>query len=111
LYQSTKAMSTPILRAFYLGRAAVELLSEGAERTLTDALSELGKFDAEQRLRIREFSTEVQQRAERFVPGPASGSQPAPGAPSGDLQAAIDDLRAEMAEVRAELQRYRNGGS
>jgi uncharacterized protein YceH (UPF0502 family) len=101
-------MSTPLTRAFYLGRAAVELLSEGAERTLTDALSELGKFDAEQRLRIREFSTEVEQRAARF--GAAPGSN-APVAPSGDLQAAIDDLRAEMAEVRAELQRYRNGGS
>lgn len=107
-------MSTPLMRAFYLGRATIELLSEGAERTLTDALSELGKFDAEQRVRIREFSTEVQQRAERFVTtgsgNQASGNQ-APAAPSGDLQAAIDDLRAEMAEVRAELQRYRNGGS
>jgi uncharacterized protein YceH (UPF0502 family) len=101
-------MSTPLMRAFYLGRAAVELLSEGAERTLTDALSELGKFDAEQRLRIRSFSTEVEQRAERFVPGAANAPV---AAPSGDLQAAIDDLRAEMAEVRAELQRYRNGGS
>jgi uncharacterized protein YceH (UPF0502 family) len=107
LYQSTEAMSTPILRAFYLGRAAVELLSESAERTLTDALSELGKFDAEQR--IRDFSTEVQQRAERFVSAPAVNAPVAD--PSGDLQAAIDDLRAEMAEVRAELQRYRNGGS
>jgi uncharacterized protein YceH (UPF0502 family) len=102
-------MSTPLTRAFYLGRAAVELLSEGAERTLTDALSELGKFDAEQRLRIREFSTEVEQRAARF--GAVPGSNVPVAAPSGDLQAAIDDLRAEMAEVRAELQRYRNGGS
>jgi uncharacterized protein YceH (UPF0502 family) len=103
-------MSTPLMRAFYLGRAAVELLSEGAERTLTDALSELGKFDAEQRLRMREFSTEVEQRAARFGAVPGSMAN-APAAPSGDLQAAIDDLRAEMAEVRAELQRYRNGGS
>jgi uncharacterized protein YceH (UPF0502 family) len=102
-------MSTPLMRAFYLGRAAIELLSEGAERTLTDALSELGKFDAEQRMRMREFSAEVEQRAERFVAVPGSGANVA--VPTGDLQAAIDDLRAEMAEVRAELQRYRNGGS
>jgi uncharacterized protein YceH (UPF0502 family) len=104
-------MSTPILRAFYLGRAAVELLSEGAERTLTDALSEWGKFDAEQRLRMRAFGTEVEQRAERFVTTPGTSANNVPAAPSADLQAAIDDLRAEMAEVRAELQRYRNGGS
>jgi hypothetical protein len=103
-------MSNPLMRAFYLGRAAVELLSESAERTLTDALSELGKFDAEQRLRIREFSTEVEQRAERFGASPGVMATVA-NPPSGDLQAAIDDLRAEMAEVRAELQRYRNGGS
>ncbi len=98
-------MNTPLTRAFYLGRAAVELLSEGAERALTDALSDLGRFDAEQRLRIREFNSQVQERAEQFV-APAS-------APTrndhGDLQAAIDDLRAEMAEVRAELQKYRSG--
>lgn len=99
------------MRAFYLGRAAVEVVSEGAERTFTDALSELGKFDAEQRLRMREFSAEVQQRAERLSgPGESMPAATASGSVA-DLQAVIDDLRAEMAELRAELQRYRNGGA
>jgi hypothetical protein len=99
-------MTTPLIQALNLGRAAVELLSEGAERTLTDALSDLGKFDAEQRLRLREFKTQVTQRADEFGTAPARAPI---NTDQSDLQAAIDDLRAEMAEVRAELQKYRSG--
>ncbi|MBL1174549.1 DUF6825 family protein [Pantanalinema sp. GBBB05] len=105
-------MSNPIVHAFFVGRALAELLYEQAEHSLTDALSELGKFDAEQRERLRQFTAQVLERANReeevtmrartttaIVP---LDSQPA------DLQAMIDDLRAETARLRAELKRYRN---
>ena len=40
-------MSNPVVKAFYFGRALAEVTKEKIEDTLTDALSELGKFDAE----------------------------------------------------------------
>lgn len=105
-------MSNPLVQAFFVGRAVAEIFNEQLENALTDALSELGKFDAEARERLRQFTQEVMQRAEReaeavtlsktttaIVP---QGSQPV------DLQAMIDELRAEIALLRAELQRYRS---
>lgn len=105
-------MTNPLLHAFFVGRSVAEILNEQFENALTDALSELGKFDAEQRERLREFTLEVMERANReaetatlsrtttaIVP---QGSQPV------DLQAMIDELRAEIALLRAELQRYRS---
>jgi polyhydroxyalkanoate synthesis regulator phasin len=105
-------MSNPLIHAFFLGRAAAEILSEKLENALTDTLSELGKFDAEAREQLRQFTEQVMERANReaetttlgrtttaIVP---QGSQPA------DLQAMIDELRAEIALLRAELQRYRS---
>jgi polyhydroxyalkanoate synthesis regulator phasin len=105
-------MSNPLIHAFFLGRAAAEILSENLENALTDTLSELGKFDAEAREQLRQFTEQVMERANReaetttlgrtttaIVP---QGSQPA------DLQAMIDELRAEIALLRAELQRYRS---
>lgn len=105
-------MSNPLVHAFFVGRAVAETINEQLENALTDLLSELGKFDAEQRERLREFTEQVMERAHReeemtrvgrsstaIVP---QGSQPA------DLQAMIDELRAEIALLRTELQRYRN---
>lgn len=105
-------MSNPVIHAFFIGRAVATALNEQAENALTNALSELGKFDAEQRERLRQFTEEVIERAKRdeeaamlgrtttaIVP---QGSQP------GDLQATIDELRAEIARLRAELQVYRS---
>jgi hypothetical protein len=106
-------MSNPIVHAFFVGRAAAELIGEGLETTLTNALSELGKFDAEQRENLRQFTEQVLERAKRqeeqhAVEIPSSPFTPESGrASSQDLQALIDDLRAEIAQVRAELQRYR----
>ena len=105
-------MNNPLVHAFFLGRAFAETLSEQAANTATYLLSELGKFDAEQRDRLRLFTEEVMERAQqaeavamqnRPVTANGSTSQPA------DLQALIDDLRAETAQLRAELQRYRSG--
>jgi len=105
-------MSNSVIHAFFVGRALAQVLNEQLEDALTNALSELGKFDAEQHERLRQFTEQVMERADReaetttlgrttttIVP---RGSQPA------DLQATIDDLRAEIARLRAELQAYRN---
>lgn len=105
------------MRVFFLGRAVAEVLSETAEKALTEVLSELGKFDAEQRVNIQSFVDQVNQRAESAMRNDSvSGSGASPNGGYGgsssvdrDLQATIDDLRAEIAQVRTELQRYRAG--
>ncbi len=104
-------MSNPLVHAFFLGRAIAEAVSEQVESNVTNALSELGKFDAEQRERLRLFTDEIMARAQRAedmsaqgrTTGSSTGTQG-----SSDLQATIDDLRAETAQLRAELQRYRS---
>ena len=105
-------MTNPVIHAFFLGRAIAEVVSEQLEDALTNALSELGKFDAEQRENLREFVEEVQTRADRamergiYTDAAPSGSS---GSPSGtDLQETIDEMRAEIAQLRSELKNYRN---
>ncbi|MEO0409308.1 MAG: DUF6825 family protein [Cyanobacteria bacterium P01_A01_bin.135] len=106
-------MSDPLVRAFFIGRAAAEAMGEKAEAAVTQLLSEIGRFDAEQRENLRNFTETVMERAvqeeEQATP------QADPGSPvgaavtaTGDLQATIDDIRAEIAQLRAEMQRYRN---
>jgi hypothetical protein len=102
----TEASMSNLTNAFLVGRAAAELLSEQAERLLGEALSDLGKFDAEQRQSLRTFVDQVNERAAQTAA--QTGVQTAAAPAAADLQATIDDLRAEIAEVRAELQRYRN---
>ncbi len=104
-------MSSPF-DAFFIGRALAEAVHEHTERVLTDTLSELGKFDAEQRERLRRFTEDVLARAQREADASKQartttaivplGTQP------GDLQATIDELRAEIAQLRSELKRYRS---
>ncbi|MEA5593868.1 DUF6825 family protein [Rivularia sp. UHCC 0363] len=110
-------MSNPLVQAFFVGRAAAEVLNERVEGAFTDALSELGKLDAELKEHMRSFSSEVMQRAERSAEtaGATRGRYTTPTAPGQsssepiDLQAMIDELRAEIAVLRTELQRYRSG--
>jgi hexokinase len=97
-----------LTNAFLVGRAAAELLSEQAERMFSDALSELGKFDAEQRQSLRQFVDQVNERAASTAAATGTATSRSTGPAAADLQVTIDDLRAEIAEVRAELQRYRN---
>ncbi len=102
-------MSNPVLHAFFLGRAFAEVVGEKVEESLTNAVSELGKFDAEQRENLRQFIEEVQARAERDVTqGNTSTTTTTTdnGSPV-DLQETIDDLRAEIARMKAELKNYR----
>jgi len=105
-------MSTPLVHAFFVGRAIAEIAYERLEAGVTDALSELGKFDAEQRENLRQFVDEVLERAQREQTIATQAQKTTAIVPldlqtSGDLQATIDDLRAEIAELRSELQRYR----
>ena len=105
-------MSNLLVHAFFVGRAAAEIFNEQLENALTDALSELGKFDAEQRERLRHFTQEVMERAEREAETATLGRTTTAIVPQGsqlvDTQAMIDELRAEIALLRAELQRYRS---
>jgi phage shock protein A len=103
-------MSNPLVRAFFIGRAVADALYEQAEHAMTDALSELGKFDAEQRERLRQFTEEVLERAQReeaAATGGRTGAATQAGTQSEDLQEMIDQLRAEVAQLRAELKQYR----
>ena len=105
-------MSKPPVHAFFVGRAVAEALYEQLESAATNAFSEIGKFDAEQRERLRQFTDRVVERANRAADG---AMQTRTGTATTiqdihptDLQATIDELRAEVALVRSELQRYRS---
>lgn len=105
-------MTNPVVHAFFVGRAAAEALNEQLENALTNALSELGKFDAEQRERLRQYSEQVLGRADSTAETVMLGRTTTTIVPQGsqplDLQATIDELRAEIARLRAELQTYRS---
>lgn len=110
-------MTTPLTHAFFLGRATAEVLSQEIGTAATSLLSEVGKFDAEQRQRLREFTTQVMERASQAeaeasqnVTNPdASARGSATSANNSiDLQATLDQLRAEIARLRFELQQHRN---
>ncbi|NJK37037.1 MAG: hypothetical protein HC835_04195 [Oscillatoriales cyanobacterium RM2_1_1] len=107
-------MTKPAVDAFFVGRALAEGLYEQLENVFTNGLSELGKFDAEQRENLRQFTEHVIARADREAQAVVQNSPAAYSSPSSvrtqsvDLQATIDELRAEIAQVRSELQRYRN---
>ncbi|MBW4626388.1 MAG: hypothetical protein KME49_13025 [Brasilonema octagenarum HA4186-MV1] len=108
-------MTNPLLQSFFVGRAAAEILTERLEFAITDALSELGKWDAETREQMRQFTEEVIERANRTADAAGAtqttGGYGETGSTSVDLQATIDELRAEIATLRTELQRYRTGNS
>lgn len=106
-------MSDPVVHAFFMGRALATAIAEQVEQQMTEALSNLGRFDAEQRENLRRFADDVmaraqQQEAEAFQETSAStGGVASPAATAQDLQATIDNLRAEIAQARATLQQYR----
>lgn len=93
-------MVNPLLHAFFIGRATAEVLTDRFEDAVTEFLSTLGKFDAEQRETLREFTAEVIAKTNQQEQ--ATITQP------GDLQETLDNLRAEIAQLKAELQQYRS---
>ncbi|HEY9763461.1 MAG TPA: hypothetical protein V6D07_13100 [Trichocoleus sp.] len=100
-----------MLHAFFIGRALAEATTEQAGRLMTDTLGYLGKFDAEQRENLRQFTNDVLARAQEAEAAVSTGQGTTPGSASvgqpQDLQATIDLLRAEIAQVRVALQQYR----
>ena len=105
-------MSDPLVRAFFVGRALAECLGEQLAYTLTDVISTLGKFDAEQRERWGNFAEQVIARADQAQAAATQETTATTVAPNStqesDLQEIIDKLRAETAQLRTELQRYRS---
>ncbi len=112
--------NNPVTNAFFFGRALAEVLSEKLEEAFTNTMSELGKFDAEQRENLRQFMEEVQLRAEQVEAGTSEYGESNTYSNSSstsinfksdrpeDLQAMLDQLRAEIATLRAELKNYRS---
>lgn len=111
-------MNNPLIHAFFVGRALAEAIGEETERAMTETLSNLGRFDAEQRELLRQFVTRVVERAnqaeatsvETEAGQPTAGTGTATSTES-DLQAMLDGLRAEIAQLRSTLQQYRNNGN
>lgn len=104
-------MTNPLVNAFFLGRALAEGINEQVEAVVSSALSEVGKFDAEQRENFRNFTEQVQARAQQdsSQAGSATAATGVSAAASPvDLQETIDELRAEVAQLRATLQAHRN---
>lgn len=125
-------MSNPVTDAFFFGRALAEVFSEKLEETFTNAMSELGKFDAEQRENLRTFVEEVQLRAEAAANSSSTTTTTTTttttarpnnnttnnassngvnfdfNTNSDDLQATLDRLRAEIATLRSQLKEHRN---
>jgi polyhydroxyalkanoate synthesis regulator phasin len=102
-------MTNPVLNSFFIGRALAESLNEKLGETLSYTLGELGKLNAEQGEKLRQFTQEVLDRAARET-NQANGNNNASSIDGMgvDLQETIDELRAEIARLRAEIQRYRN---
>ena len=100
-----------MLQAFFVGRALAAAVSERAEHLVSDGLAQLGKFDAEQRENLRQFTEEVMTRAEQEKAAAGANAPTASASPGSsaveDLQATIDNLRAEIAQVRAAIQQHR----
>jgi uncharacterized protein YceH (UPF0502 family) len=99
-------MTNPLVNAFFLGRATAEVLSEELEHGVTNLMSNAGRFDAEQRERLRNLTQTIMERAE-YEASSASQTRPASAAPGSDVQEIIDELRAEIAQLRSALQTYR----
>lgn len=106
-------MSNPIVHAFFVGRALADTLYEQATKSFTEALSEVGKLDAELREQLREFTEQVLERAQREEEAATQGragydTTTTPDGQPADLQTVIDELRAEIARLRSELKQYRS---
>jgi hypothetical protein len=101
-------MTNPVLNSFFVGRALAQSINDKLGEAATHALSELSKFDAEQGEKLRQFTQEVLERAARET-GKTSGYTATVDdrGNSIDIQETIDDLRAEIARLRVEIQKYR----
>lgn len=80
-------------------------LQRAVGETIADRLSDFGIWEAEYRQTVQQFVKEVIQQTEADLEQePQSTANPAAAV---DLQAVLDDLRAEIAATRFALQQYR----
>jgi uncharacterized small protein (DUF1192 family) len=102
-------MSNPINEAFFFGKALAEVTTEKLEENLTNILSDIGKFDAEMKEKLRQFTEEVKNRAQNTKDKSTSSNSniTIDVEVTTDLQEIIDELRAEIARLKAELNNYR----
>ena len=103
-------MTNPVLNSFFVGRALAQSLNDKLGETLTYTLSEIGKVNAEQGEKLRQFTQEVLDRAARETGNAGGNTTVNAEGKTVDIQETIDELRAEIARLRAEIQRYRNQG-
>ena len=103
-------MNNPVIEAFLFGKAFAEVATEKLEDSLTNFVSDFGKYDAETREKLRQFIEEVKNRSEMAKDDyPASNATiPVKSETVLDLQEMLDELRAEIARLKAELNNYRN---
>ena len=102
-------MTKPVLNSFFVGRALAQALNDKLGETLTYTLSELGKINAEQGEKLRQFAQEVIDRAARETTDAGGNTTTVTADAPIDIQQTVDELRAEIARLRAEIQRYRVG--
>lgn len=102
-------MSNPINEAFFIGKALAEIVSEKIEDNLTNLLSDIGKFDAETRQRLQEFAQEVKKRAQmnKQTSNNTNTTITIEADTIVDPQELLDELRHEIARLKAELINYR----
>ena len=102
-------MSNPINEAFFIGKALAEVVSEKVEDNLTNLLSDIGKFDAETRQRLQEFAQEVKKRAQtnKEISNNTNTTITVEADSIVDPQELLDELRHEIARLKAELTNYR----
>ncbi len=100
-------MTNPVLNSFFVGRALAQSLNEKLGETLTYTLSEIGKVNAEQSEKVRQFAQEVLERAAREVRNAEGTTTVSANGRTIDIQETVDDLRAEIARLRAEIQLQR----
>jgi len=96
----------PILQILNIGKALTEVLSEKAQVTVTEAISELEKIKAEQTENVRQLIVEVEERANQKTRTTTGPSQIIISEPEKDIQEVLDELRAEIASLRNELKNW-----
>ena len=123
----------PIAEPLAYGKAFTNVVLRYVTEAAMDAAAELSMQVAEQPKRMREFTEEVQAAAERELrsaggqqqrlltastsassgqqPSTAGGSIGSSGSGHADLEALVDDLRADIAASRALLQHIRSSGN
>lgn len=104
------SQSNPVNQVLNIGKALVKVLSEKVEEGMTNVLSEWGKFEAEQKEKLRQFSEEVMAKAKQEA-NTSNGTSATTSGTSNeteDLQETLDELRSEIARLRAELKNHRS---